>query len=158
MIYREFGADRPVGSGGVDIQNAASDGKLTGTLYHGAAAVAGTDKLSHQIICVVALSYLQTKRGCFQYGRRHSIQAERFPRHDLKPGCAICQIKELAQTLLFPASGGYSGIVQCQFSARQDRSSDAGKSLQLLLKTFGSKVILADQNNRTGEILMQRSN
>ena len=121
LVTKEFGTDRPVGSGGVDIQNATANSKLTGSLDHGASRVTGRGQTGKQFVNRIFLTHFQTECSTKQGGGGHGPLAERFPCENLEWCSAGCQIEQLAQALLLPCTGDHSSIIQGQLSAGQNR-------------------------------------
>ena len=111
LVTKEFRTERLVCSRGEDINDTATNRKLTGAFHHAAAAVTAGGKLADQFLNGIFLSHSQSENRIQQHIFRHRSLAEGFPAENLQFCAALCQIVQLPQALLFPASGNHSGIV-----------------------------------------------
>ena len=133
----------------INVQNTAANRKLSRAFHHTAAAIAGSGKPVQQIIQHIFLTGFQPESGTGQHLWRHGTLAEGFPGKNLDRGLATGKIIELTQTLLLPASGNHSGIIQSQIPGGQNGNHQLKKCLQFLLQTLSGHIILTDDHQRT---------
>ena len=158
LFAEKFSPERPVCCRGKHIQDSTPDGKLTGALHHGAAAVAAAGEPLSQSGDIVFMAYFQRKGGVFQYLRRHGTLAHGFPGHNLEPGCPGAQIIKQPQPLLLPCPGHHGGIIQRQLPGGKYRNSFSKKGAEFFLQPLGGHVVLADYHNGRRGILPQTGN
>ena len=155
FIAKEFTAEGLILAGGENVQNAATQGKLTHAFHHGAAAVAQLQQAGNQVSYWVFLSNGHGE-GSFQQGVfRNGTQAQGFPGKDLHRGLSLGQVIQLAQTLLLPGTGDHCRIVKGQISAGEDGKHFPQKAFQFFLDPFGSQIVLADHHQRTAALVFE---
>ena len=147
LVTEKFGAEGPVGGGGVDVHDAAADGELAGALDHAAAGVARVGQLVQELLQGVLLANLQGEGGLLQDCRGDGPLGEGFPGQNLQTGLTVRQGEELVQTLLLPGAADHGGVVEGQLPAGEHRGGFAQKGGELLLGALGGHVVLADDHN-----------
>ena len=147
LVAEEFRPHRPVFGGGEDVQNAATDGELTRSLHHAAAAVTGGDQSGDKLVNRIFLAGFQMECGSGKHSRGQRALAGRFPGHNLDRGISPPQRIKLPQPLLLPGAGNNGGIIQRQIPAGENGRIRVQEAFQLLLHSVGSHVVL-HQNDK----------
>ncbi len=159
LVAEKLRPDGLVGGRGEDIQDSATEGKLTAALHHAASAVARGGKPPDQIAHGIFLPRFQGKGGLHQHRSRHGAQAQRLPGENLKPGLSLGQLVQLPQPLLLPGPADHCRVIEGQLPSRQNGNYGAiQEALQLLLKPPGSHIVLTNEHQGAIHIMAQPGN
>ena len=155
FIPEELHTDRSGSAGGIDIQNAATEGKLSGALYKGTSAVAQISQFGNQGVQVIAASYhkidSRRKQGFFGHGSK-TQRLSGCQKH----GVALTpQMIEHGKPLMLPATGYSGGAQQCQLPGGEYGGLFPQKAGKLLGHSGGGQIILTDHQNASSGVLME---
>ena len=144
LVTEEFQADRVVGGGTEDVQDAAAHGKLAHALDQVAAAVARLKQAGGQGVGRAGIAQTERNRRGEQRRPGHGAQGEGLPGGDQQARLAGGKVIEPAQAVLLPLAGDRRTVIEGQVAARKDGILPAQKGSQLRLGPLGDHVVLAD--------------
>ena len=158
LVAEELRPDGAFSAGGVDVHNAAPDGKLAHALHHGGAVVARGSEAGSKFLQRVFLSNLQGESGSFHYGGGHGPQTQGFPGENLNGRFSQGKRIELPDPFLLPGPGNGGRVIEGQLPPGKNGDSYAQEVLQVLLKTPGGNVVLAYNDQGALCVLTQARN
>ena len=92
FVTKEFRTDGLIRGRGEDIDDAATNRKLTGAFHHAAATVTAGGQTADQFLNGIFLSHSQGENRIQQHIFRHCSLTESFPAENLQFCAALCQI------------------------------------------------------------------
>ena len=156
LIAPEFRTDGAGGSGRIDIQNTAAQGKLPHAFYQCAAAIAQRNQLSGELLQRITAADPQGQGGSPQNCGGDGAEAQGLRRGQKNGISLLSQLVQHGKPLMLPATGDRS-THKAQLTSGKNRGLFAEKSAELLRHTGGGQIVLTDHQNFAPCILMQCS-
>ncbi len=153
IIAKKFHTKRVVVGWGEDVQNAAAQGVLAGTLHQGTAGITGPFQTGGQFRQGEGIAGAKGCGGGAEEVGGHGAQAQRLQGSDQEGRFPAGEGGELAKTLLLPAAGDGGDVVKGQLPGGEDGRGLAEEGCQLRLEAAGGGIVLADDDGGTAGLL-----
>ena len=131
LVPPELGPDRGVHGGGEHVQDAASQGKLAGTLHLLAAGIAGGGETGGQVVEIDLLAGGQLQGGLFEDIGRQGALLEGLHRGHQAGQLSLRQSPQQLQAPVLPLVGDGGGVVEGKLPGGEHRHTLAGEEGQV---------------------------